>query len=426
MLSRIAPSAAARLLQSAASTGRRAFSTQLSGAELLAKFEQTVADQASAILSMDNDKKLRFYSLFKQAKEGDVATDRPGMFDLAGRYKWDAWNSLKGTSREEAMRLYISELTAVAPAAAAATSDSGVSAVAQASFQPKLTALLPADSYRGKVVFITGGGTGLGKGMATRYSELGATVFIVSRTQEVLQATAEEISAQTGNPVYFASCDVRDPESVSKALDACEQAAGLPDVIVNNAAGNFISPFERLSPNGWKSITDIVLNGTAYVTLEAGKRLLKAGRSANVLCISTTYADLGSGFVAPSAAAKAGVNALIRSLASEWGRYGFRFVGIAPGPIETKGAFSRLDPTGKFRKLMIDRLPTGRFGEVPELSNFATYLTSDYASWITGQVFNFDGGETAFMSGEFNELVQVTEAEWDYMAKMIRNTKGST
>uniref|UniRef100_A0A8C0PGB5 2,4-dienoyl-CoA reductase 1 n=1 Tax=Canis lupus familiaris TaxID=9615 RepID=A0A8C0PGB5_CANLF len=213
---------------------------------------------------------------------------------------------------------------------------------------------------------------------------------------DVLKDTAEQISSQTGNKI-----------------------------VINNAAGNFISPTERLSANAWKTITDIVLNGTAYVTLEIGKQLIKAQKGAAFLAITTIFAESGSGFVVPSASAKAGVEAMNKSLAAEWGKYGMRFNVIQPGPIKTKGAFSRLDPTGTFEKDMIDRIPCGRLGTVEELANLAAFLCSDYASWINGAVIRFDGGEEVFISGEFNSLRKVTKEEWDIIEGLIRKTKGS-
>lgn len=285
--------------------------------------------------------------------------------------------------------------------------------------------MLPPNSFQGKVAFITGGGTGLGRGMTTLLSSLGARCVIASRKIDVLRATAEDISSQTGNEVQAVQCDVRDPDMVRSAVSELISMVGLPDVVINNAAGNFISPTERLSPNAWRTITDIVLNGTAFVTLEVGKQLIKAQRGAAFLAITTIYAESGSGFVVPSASAKAGVEALNKSLAAEWGRYGMRFNVIQPGPIKTKGAFSRLDPTGVFEKEMVDRIPCGRLGTVEELANLAAFLCSDYASWINGAVIRFDGGEEVFISGEFNSLKKVTKEQWDNMEELIRKTKGS-
>uniref|UniRef100_A0A3Q1G1S9 2,4-dienoyl-CoA reductase [(3E)-enoyl-CoA-producing], mitochondrial n=1 Tax=Acanthochromis polyacanthus TaxID=80966 RepID=A0A3Q1G1S9_9TELE len=292
-------------------------------------------------------------------------------------------------------------------------------------FKPLEDAMLPAGSFNNKVAFITGGGTGLGRAMTTTLSALGAQCVIASRKLDILQQTAEEISSQTGNKVHAVQCDVKDPQAVSRCVDQMEALTGLPDVIINNAAGNFVCPSERLSPNAWKSITDIVLNGTAFVTLELGKRLIQNQKGASFLAITTIYAKSGSGFVVPSASAKAGVEALYKSLASEWGRYGHRFNIIQPGPIKTKGAFSRLDPTGSFEKHMLDRIPVGRLGKPGEIANLAAYMSSDYATWMSGAVIRLDGGEYVLMAGEFNELRRVTPDQWKIMEAMIRSTKGS-
>lgn len=285
--------------------------------------------------------------------------------------------------------------------------------------------MLPPETFKNRAAFITGGGTGLGRAMTTALSSLGASCVIASRKLDVLQKTAEEITAQTGNKVHAVQCDVRDPQAVAQCIDRMEELTGLPDVVINNAAGNFVSPSEKLSPNGWKTIVDIVLNGTAFVTLDMGKRLIQNKRGASFLAITTIYAESGSGFVVPSASAKAGVEALYKSLASEWGRYGLRFNIIQPGPIKTKGAFSRLDPTGVFEKSMIDRIPVGRLGKPSEISNLALFMSSDYASWMSGAVVRLDGGEYVSMAGEFNELRRVTSEQWNMMEAMIRKTKGS-
>ncbi|TRZ03083.1 hypothetical protein DNTS_029883 [Danionella cerebrum] len=284
--------------------------------------------------------------------------------------------------------------------------------------------LLPG-TFNNKVAFITGGGTGLGKAMTTTLSALGAECVIASRSLDVLQKTAEEITQQTGNKVHAVQCNIRDPASVEAAVTQTVNEVGLPDVVINNAAGNFISPSEKLSPNAWRTITDIVLNGTAYVTLDIGKRLIKAEKGAAFLAITTIYAESGTGFVVPSAAAKSGVEKLCTSLAAEWSRYGMRFNVIQPGPVKTKGAFSRLDPTGKFEETYLERIAVGRLGTPGEIANLAAYLCSDYASWVSGAIIRMDGGEYVNMAGEFNSLKHVSKEEWDKLEAMIRSTKGS-
>ncbi|CAF0711637.1 unnamed protein product [Brachionus calyciflorus] len=286
------------------------------------------------------------------------------------------------------------------------------------------TPMLPQDTFKGKIAFITGGGTGLGKNMALTLSKLGAQVFITSRREQVLKEASEEISSTTKNKVSYFPADVRMPDQIEKSIDHCVQTlGGLPSLIVNNAAGNFISPTERLSPNAVKTIVDIVLLGTLNTTISIGKRLIKENQGASFLNIITTYAETGSGYVVPSACAKAGVVAMTRSLALEWSKYGMRFNGISPGPIYTKGAFSRLDPTGSFVEHAKNRIPAGRLGEADELSNLASYLLSDYANWMTGQIIDMDGGELINSSGEFNYLYSIQKEQWDMMEKMIRQTK---
>ncbi|CAH0485834.1 unnamed protein product [Peronospora farinosa] len=291
---------------------------------------------------------------------------------------------------------------------------------------PVLSTMLPRGTFEGKVALITGGGTGLGKGIATKLSDLGATVAIMSRKREVVEMASLEIQKLTGNKVIPLTGDVRDAEQVKKALDELDEQAGVPTVVINNAAGNFISPFERLNAKGFGTIVDIVLKGTANVTLDAGKRMIQHEKGGVFLNITTTYAETGSGYVVPSAAAKAGVSAMIKSLAVEWGKYGIRFVGIAPGPIKTKGAFDRLDPSGAFEEVMLQNNPLKRFGEVDELANLASYMTSDYASWLNGEIIRFDGGETVSNAGEFNMLSSISKDKWDELEATIRDSNAKS
>lgn len=288
-------------------------------------------------------------------------------------------------------------------------------------FPAVLTPMLPAGTFIGKVAYVTGGGTGLGKGMAKILSTLGASVVIASRKLGVLEETASEITKESGNKVLPLAVDVRDPESIAKSVDTTIQEFGLPNIIINNAAGNFISPTERLSPNAFRTVVDIVLNGTANVTLDIGKRLIKENQGASFLSITTWYADLGSGFVVPSACAKAGVDAMTKSLSSEWGRYGIRMNTIAPGPFPTDGAWSRLDPSGEGKAITIDRLPVARLGEIEELANLASYVVSDYANFLNGEIITFDGGERRGTSGMFNQLKKVRNEQWDMLEQIIRS-----
>ncbi|NXW35194.1 DECR protein, partial [Phaetusa simplex] len=299
------------------------------------------------------------------------------------------------------------------------------SAPQAAFFSPLQKVMLPPNTFQGKVAFITGGGTGIGKGMATTLSSLGATCVIASRKLDVLKGAAEEISSKTGNKVHAIQCDVRDPASVKNAVAEIIQVAGHPNVVINNAAGNFISPSERLSANAWKTITDIVLNGTAFVTLEIGKELIKVQKGILTVLQYHTV-ELARNYFTVESALKVGLRGHeVQSLAAEWGKYGMRFNVIQPGPIKTKGAFSRLDPTGSFEKKIIDRIPCGRLGTVEEIANLAAYLCSDYATWVNGAVIRMDGGEYVSMAGEFNDLKKVTKEQWDMMEAMIRKTKGS-
>ncbi len=272
-----------------------------------------------------------------------------------------------------------------------------------------VTEVFAGDLLKDKVVLVTGGGTGLGRAMGERFLALGAKLVISGRREEVLQGAADEMPGE----VLPVSCDVRDPEQVAAMIDTAETHFGQVDVLVNNAAGNFISPTERLSPRAVDAVLNIVLHGTFYCTLELGKRWIAQQRAGTVLNIATTYAASGSGYVVPSAAAKAGVVALTKSLAAEWGKYGIRLNAIAPGPFPTEGAWSRLMPTPEIQALFEKQIPLGRVGERGELANLASYLISDAAAFITGDLISIDGGETAWNGGEFNILDEVTAEQWD-------------
>ncbi|PST85259.1 short-chain dehydrogenase [Pedobacter yulinensis] len=286
--------------------------------------------------------------------------------------------------------------------------------------------MLREDALKDKTIVITGGGTGLGKAMGTYFLKLGANLVITSRKYDVLEKTADEMENKTGGKVLPVVCDVRDPEQVDKVLEQTIARFGTVDVLLNNAAGNFISPTERLSANAFSSIIDIVLKGTVNCTLAFGKHWIKEKQAATVLNIITTYAFTGSAYVVPSACAKGGVLALTRSLAIEWGKYGIRTNAIAPGPFPTKGAWERLLPGDLAKKFDFkNRVPLKRVGEHQELCNLAAFLVSDFSGYINGEVISIDGGEWLQGAGQFNGLEAIPSEMWDMLEQMTRNAKGS-
>lgn len=281
--------------------------------------------------------------------------------------------------------------------------------------------MLRENSLKEKVVVITGGGTGLGKSMAKYFLELGAKVVITSRKLDVLKKTADELEKITGGKVHPIVCDVRKYNEVENLLAEAVKKFGVVNTIVNNAAGNFITPTERLSNRAFDIIVDIVLKGTYNNTLAFGKYWIKEKIEGTILNIVTTYAWTGSAYVVPSASAKAGVLALTRSLAVEWAKYGIRSNAIAPGPFPTKGAWDRLFPEN-LRKLMDvkNKIPLNRVGDHQELANLAAYLISDFSAFVNGEVFTIDGGEWLKGAGEFNFLDAITDQQWDEIEKKIR------
>jgi NAD(P)-dependent dehydrogenase (short-subunit alcohol dehydrogenase family) len=270
--------------------------------------------------------------------------------------------------------------------------------------------MFTADLLNSKRILITGGGTGLGKGMAQRFLELGAEVYICGRREEVLQETAAELSQGTQRKIHAVPCDVRNLDAVEKMIDSIWAESPL-DILVNNAAGNFIARSEELSPGAWNSIIGIVLMGTLHCTMACGRRWLKTAHPGTVLSISATYAPVGSAYVVPSAVSKAGVEALTRSLAVEWGNRGIRMNAIAPGPIPTQGAFSRVLPRPELETLALDRNPLHRFGSVEELANLAAFLVSDGSGYINGEIVRMDGGEFLQGAGEFTALGRILKEE---------------
>jgi NAD(P)-dependent dehydrogenase (short-subunit alcohol dehydrogenase family) len=278
--------------------------------------------------------------------------------------------------------------------------------------------MLKPGSFAGKTIIITGGGTGLGRSIGKYLLELGANLVITSRKKDVLDQSAEALMKETGGKVLAIACDVRKYEEIENVIRLTEEKFGPIHAVLNNAAGNFISPTERLSHRAFDIVVDIVLKGTYYVTLAAGKNWIAKKQPGVFLNIVTTYAWTGSGYVVPSACGKAGVLALTRSLAVEWAKYKIRSNAIAPGPFPTEGAWSRLLPGDLVKKFdPAARVPLGRVGEHQELANLAAYLLSDFSAYVNGEVVTIDGGEWLRNGGEFSHLESIPEAMWDAMEK---------
>jgi NAD(P)-dependent dehydrogenase (short-subunit alcohol dehydrogenase family) len=279
-----------------------------------------------------------------------------------------------------------------------------------------------AELLRGQTILITGGGTGLGRSMALRFAELGANLFLTARREEPLRDTAEEIRRR-GGAAGWAICDVRDFAAVDAMVEKAQKEFGRVDVLVNNAAGNFISPTERLSPNGFAAVVGIVLAGSFHCTLALGRRWIENKQPGTILNIVTTYAWTGSAFVVPSACAKAGVLALTRSLAAEWGRHQIRLNAIAPGPFPTEGAWSRLIPSKDYEERHRNRIPLGRFGRHEELADLAVYLVSPQSGYVTGECVTIDGGQWLRQGGQFSDLLELPPEVWEEMEKARRTAK---
>ena len=283
--------------------------------------------------------------------------------------------------------------------------------------------MLKENSLENKVILVTGGGSGLGKSMVKYFLELGANIIITSRREELLKEVAKDLNNKFKAEVFPIACDVRNIEEVEKVVEESFNKFGKIDCLVNNAAGNFISPTERLSTRAFDAVIDIVLKGTINFTLSLGKRWIKEKKEGNILNIVTTYSWTGSGYVVPSACAKSGVLSLTRSLAVEWAKYKIRSNAIAPGPFPTKGAWERLLPGDLKEKFdPSKKVPVGRVGEHHELSNLAAYLLSDFSSYINGEVITIDGAEWLKGAGQFNHLEMITDQMWD-MFEMMRKKK---
>ena len=291
---------------------------------------------------------------------------------------------------------------------------------------PEGLRMFRSDLLKGRTILITGGGTGLGRSMAVRFAEVGANVFLVARREQPLRGTADDIRSHGGS-AGFATADVRDFDAVERAVDTAEVQFGPVDTLVNNAAGNFIARTERLSLNGFNALVGIVLNGTFHCTLSLGRRWIARKQPGTVLNIVASYAATGSGsgFVVPSACAKAGVLAMTRSLAIEWARHRIRLNAIAPGSFQTEGAWSRLMPSKEWEGHMVARHPMGRFGRPEELADLAAYLVSKESEYINGECVVIDGGQWLRGAGQFNDLIDLPEDRW-LALEATRKSQSST
>lgn len=285
--------------------------------------------------------------------------------------------------------------------------------------------MLRDDALEGKTIVVTGGGSGLGKAMTKYFLELGANVAITSRNLEKLETVSKELEEETGGKCLPVQCDVRHYDQVEAMRDQVVKEFGSVDILLNNAAGNFISPTERLSANAFDTIIDIVLKGSKNCTLAFGKHWIDSKEeNKTILNIVTTYAWTGSAYVVPSATAKAGVLAMTRSLAVEWAKYGIRSNAIAPGPFPTKGAWDRLLPGDLKDKFdLAKKVPLKRVGDHQELANLAAYLVSDFSAYVNGEVITIDGGEWLKGAGQFNLLEAIPEEMWDQLENMIKSKK---
>ncbi len=288
---------------------------------------------------------------------------------------------------------------------------------------PYTRPMLPPDTFRGTTILVTGGGTGLGRAMGQYLLSLGANLAVCGRRREVVEQAAAEMAEASGGQTLALPCDVREPEQVEAMLAAVRERFGRLDALVNNAAGNFVCPTERLSYNAFNAVVDIVLKGTYNCTLAVGKQWIEEKTPGTVLNISTTYAWTGSGYVVPSAVSKAGALVMVRSLASEWGKYGIRINAIAPGSFPTEGAWSRLRPEELGDDDKLDRIPLHRYGEHQELANLAAYLLSDFSAYITGACITIDGGAWLRGAGMFNELERVSSEQWDAVQAAVKKRR---
>ena len=277
------------------------------------------------------------------------------------------------------------------------------------------------DLLKGKRILVTGGGTGLGKEMASHYAQHGADLYICGRRENVLKDTATEIEDKYSVKVNYETLDIRASSDVESYIDRIFQEGPL-DGLVNNAAGNFISPTKDLSHKGFDAIANIVFHGTFYITHSVGKRWIEQKLKGSIISILTTWVWTGSPYVVPSAMSKSGLHAMTQSLAAEWGKYGIKVNAIAPGPFPTKGAWDRLNPGGDNDSDFMGSVPVGRLGEMNELQNLATFLMADGCDYLTGQTIAIDGAQYLTGGGTFSGLDKVSEEDWEQFRAMIRSS----
>ena len=275
------------------------------------------------------------------------------------------------------------------------------------------------DLLKNKRILITGGGTGLGKEMAIHFAKHGAVLYICGRRENVLKETADEISEKYSTKVNYQTLDIRASKDVDDYVHSIFEESPL-DGLVNNAAGNFISPTKDLSHKGFDAIANIVFHGTFYMTHSVGKRWIESSCKGSIINILTTWVWTGSPYVVPSAMSKSGINAMTKSLAAEWGKYGIKVNGIAPGPFPTKGAWERLNPENNDGDMM-STVPLGRVGEMSELQNLATFLMADGCDYLTGQTIGIDGAQYLTGGGTFSQLDKLSDEDWENMRKLIRD-----
>ena len=276
------------------------------------------------------------------------------------------------------------------------------------------------DLLKDKRILVTGGGTGLGKEMASHFAKHGAELYICGRRENVLQDTANEIIDKYKTNVHYQTLDIRASKDVEDYIESIFENAPL-DGLVNNAAGNFISPTKDLSHKGFDAIANIVFHGTFYITHSVGKRWIEHKHKGSIINILATWVWTGSPYVVPSAMSKSGIHAMTQSLAAEWGKYGIKVNGIAPGPFPTKGAWERLNPGDNNDDGMMSTVPMGRVGEMIELQNLATFLMADGCEYLTGQTIGLDGAQYLTGGGTFSQLDKLSDEDWENMRKLIRN-----